>query len=190
MKKWRIIKAALYVVLAILVGVFFNTLLENVKYVVGPLMIIYGLESIIVHLALKKRFSEENEFFWGIFEIMLGLLLLFAKEISYESDCIIWAIWSIFRETRELEEIFQRIKHRIPVFIDLAESIISICISITLILNPGEHHVAIHAVFLIVELITTVTLPFFREWYVKKFGKKLPGEVKEELCEDLAEKHN
>ena len=40
MKKWRIIKAALYVVLAILVGVFFNTLLENVKYVVGPLMII------------------------------------------------------------------------------------------------------------------------------------------------------
>ena len=81
MKKWRIIKAVLYIVLAILVGVFFDTLLENVKYVVGPLMIIYGLESIIVHLALKKRFSEENEFFWGIFEIMLGLLLLFSKEI-------------------------------------------------------------------------------------------------------------
>ena len=190
MKKWEIIKAVLYIVLAILVGVFFDTLLENVKYVVGPLMIIYGLESIIVHLALKKRFSEENEFFWGIFEMMLGLLLLFAKEISYESDCIIWAIWSIFRETRELEEIFQRIKHKIPVFIDLAESIFSICISITLILNPGKHHVAIHAIFLIAELVTTVTLPFFREWYVKKFGKKLPGEVKEELGEDLAERQN
>mgnify|MGYP005914899011 FL=1 len=54
MKKWQIIKTVLYFLLAVLVGVFFNVLLENVRYVVGPLMIVYGLESIVVHLALKK----------------------------------------------------------------------------------------------------------------------------------------
>ena len=62
MKKWQIIKTVLYFLLAVLVGVFFNVLLENVRYVVGPLMIVYGLESIVVHLALKKKFSEENLF--------------------------------------------------------------------------------------------------------------------------------
>ena len=79
MKKWQIIKTVLYFLLAVLVGVFFNVLLENVRYVVGPLMIVYGLESIVVHLALKKKFSEENECFRGVFEVMLGVLLLLSK---------------------------------------------------------------------------------------------------------------
>lgn len=188
MKKWQIIKTVLYFLLAVLVGVFFNVLLDNVRYVVGPLMIVYGLESIVVHLALKKKFSEENECFRGVFEVMLGVLLLLSKEISYESACIIWAIWSIFRETRELEEIFKRIEHKIPVIVDLAESVFSIIISILLILNPEEYHIAIHAVFLIVELISTVSLPYFRSYYIKRNGKLKPDELKAELNSSAEEK--
>lgn len=190
MKTWRIIRTVLYLAMAVVVGIFFRTFLDNVKYVVGPLMIVYGLESVILHLVQKKKFSEENEFFWGVFEIMLGTLLLTAKDISYESDCIIWAIWSIFRETGELEEISRYMKqkgagYKVLVGVDLAESVFAIIISITLILNPGELHVAVHTVFLIVELITTVTIPFFRDIYEKKLGKK-EYFIKKKLSEHLS----
>lgn len=172
MKLWRYIKTGLYLTLSVLIVIFFDALLDNVRYVVGPLMILYGVESIAVHLALCKKFSEENNFFWGIFEVMLGVILIFSKEISYGSACIIWAIWTIFRETKELEEIFKLINKKIPVFVNLIESVLAIVFSITMVFEPVRHHVTIHAVFLIVELVTTVILPYFNEFYVKRREKR------------------
>lgn len=183
MKIWRAIKTILYLILAVFVAVFFDWLLENVRYVVGPLMILYGTESIVMHFVLKRKVSEENEFFWGEFEVMLGVVLLLADGISYESTCIIWAIWSIFRETRELEEIFKRIEKKIPVILDLAESVCSIIISVVLIINPGEKHIAVHAIFLIVELVSTVLLPYFREYYEKRRKEQTPKTLKGKIDE-------
>lgn len=57
-----------------------------------------------------------------------------------------------------------------------------------MILNPEEHHIAIHAVFLIVELISTVSLPYFRSYYIKRNGKLKPDELKAELNPSAEEK--
>lgn len=195
MKTWRIARTVLYLTMAVLTGIFFETFLDNVKYVVGPLMIVYGLESMFLHLTGRKEFSKESDAFWGVFEIMLGSLLLIADKISYESGCVIWAVWSIFRETGELEEIFQRIKHKsmgykIIVYIDLAESVFAIIISVTFILNPDEIHVAVHMIFLIVELVTTVMIPIFRDLYENRLAKKessVGKKLTERLSGDTAE---
>ena len=114
-----------------------------------------------------------NEFFYGTIQMSLGLIiLLFLKdEVSsqdYQSICIIWAVWSILRESREIEEAVIKMCKRIPVFLDLMESIVCIVFSILLIINPNEHHALIHIYLLSVELFTICLFPLLGDIYAKR----------------------
>lgn len=63
MKNWTFIKCVLYVVFSVLILIFHIELVQNLKYLIGFLMILYGLEQVIVHLVIKKKFDEANRFF-------------------------------------------------------------------------------------------------------------------------------
>lgn len=193
-KVWRPIKAVLWTALAIFVLVVRDVFVHNLNYFVGGIMIIYGLEAVILHLLKKKSFFKKNKFFWGVMETIVGIVVIcfvhvgLPETTDYAVVCIIWALWSLLRETLEIEECVIEIGHGQPVFLSLTESIIGIVFSVLLIIEPGEHHASTHVILLFFELITTGLLfPYARllvNYLRKKHDEKKGIPFKEEEEEE------
>ena len=66
MKIWKIIKFFVYIISAIMIAIFNLEIVENLKYLIGFLMIIYGLEPVIIHFATRKKFTEHTKFYWDL----------------------------------------------------------------------------------------------------------------------------
>ena len=76
---------------------------------------------------------------------------------------------SICRESFEIFEIINELKHLLPRILSGVESIAVIVFSIMLILEPGEHHAMIHVYLLLVELVFSPLIPLMDElWPHKK----------------------
>ena len=172
MKIHGAIRIAIYWAMTVLVIVFVSTLaeIEVLRYFIGGLMIFYGAEE-IVYTAVrdKKRYSIQT-LYWNLVEIIIGLVLIvFVEtgevEVTYAVVCVCWAIWSILRETRELVDVTEELKKnklilsRIIAIVNLLESLTVIALSLTMMIEPGEHHSRIHLYLLSVELFTKVLFP-------------------------------
>lgn len=178
MRVWKNIKFILYIAIAICILLFRETLLEEIRWVVGPLIVLYALESIIISVVSKSEkleFLEDLKFYSSLVELILAGIILFV-ETDYETVCIIWAVWSILRENGELKECFELLKHKIPAGLSLIESLVSIYFSIGLILTPTEHHANLHLYLLSIELISAVLFPVLRAVYANKFLAKQENE--------------
>lgn len=173
MKIYGAIRTAMYWVLTALVLVFISPLAEEIealRYFIGGLMIFYGVEEIILTVVKNKKHYSIHSLYWNIIEIVIGLtLIVFVEtgdiEVTYAVVCVGWAIWSILRETRELIEATEELKKtkliicKIVAIVNLIESLTVIALSLTMIIEPGEHHAKIHLYLLAVELFTKVLFP-------------------------------
>lgn len=172
MKFYRVIRTAIYWALAILVVAFISHIaeIEILRYFIGGLMILYGVEEIIHAVFKHKKHYSIHTLYWNIIEIVIGLTLVsFVEtgdvEVTYAVVCVAWAIWSILREARELVELAEELKHnkliacRIVAIVNLAESLTIIALSLTMLIEPGEHHATIHLYLLAVELLTKALFP-------------------------------
>ena len=148
-----IIKFAIFTTLAIFVFIFREKLVENLQPFIGSLMIFYGLEGILYEvLCHRLHFIHSSKSYLGLIELIFGTVLLIAP-LEYSFVCIIWATWSIVRESYELKEVVSDIKTIPPKILSGAESIAVIVLSVMLILEPTEHHALIHMYLLVVELV-------------------------------------
>ena len=172
MKVYGAIRTAIYWILTVLVLVFATTLaeIEVLRYFIGGLMIFYGLEEILFNVFKNKKHYSLRSLYWNIIEIAIGLTLVIFVEtvevhVAYAVVCVCWAVWSILRETRELVEVTEELKEnklivcRIVAIVNLVESLTVIVMSLTMIIEPGEHHAMIHLYLLAVELFTKVLFP-------------------------------
>lgn len=172
MKIYGAIRTALYWALTALVIVFISTLaeIEVLRYFIGGLMIFYGVEEIILTVFRNKKHFSLHSLFWNIIEIVIGLtLIVFVEtgdvEVTYAVVCVSWAIWSILREARELVEVTEELKKnnsvicKVVAIVSLLESLTVIALSLTMLIEPGEHHAKIHLYLLAVELFTKVLFP-------------------------------
>lgn len=151
--RYLIIKFAIFTALAIFVLVCREMLVTNLQPFIGSLMIFYGVEGILYEvLSHKLHFIHVGKTYLGLIELIFGTVLLIAP-LEYAYVCIIWATWSIVRESYELKEVVSDIKSIPPKILSGAESIAVIVLSIMLILEPTEHHALIHMYMLVVELI-------------------------------------
>lgn len=153
--RYLIIKQIIFTILAVLVFIFRETLVEEnvLKIAIGSLMILYGVEEILFEILEDgKKFIHKSKTFLGLIELGFGIILL-ASPIAYEHVCIIWATWSIIRESYEIREIVTELKAIVPCIISGLESVAVIVFSVMLILEPGEHHALIHMYLLVVELV-------------------------------------
>lgn len=194
MKTYGIIRTALYWALAALVIAFVPTLaeIEVLRYFIGGLMVFYGAEEIVITAIKNKKHYSIHSLYWNIIEVAIGLTLIIFVEtgesaVVYAVVCVAWAIWSILREARELVEVSEELKKnklimcRIVAIVNLLESLTVIALSLTMIIEPGEHHAKIHLYLLAVELFTKVLFPILN--YVaerldeKKNGKSAHIEV-------------
>ena len=166
--KYNLIKLGVYIVLGILVFIFRETLVHNLKYFIGGLMLLYALEEILFILIHHlHHVFHEDKLYLGLIELIFGIVLL-SVNVSYEGVCIIWATWSILRESYEIKEIACELKTIPPKIISGIESIVVIVFSILLIIEPGEHHAMIHLYLLLVELIVTPLTPLLDEFLTKR----------------------
>ena len=76
---------------------------------------------------------------------------------------------------KEITEDLHRIAHKGPGFISIVESIVIIVLSVSMIMNPTEHHAHVHVILLGIELILEVAFPYlYMLWY--KVTKREPVE--------------
>ncbi|MCQ2742776.1 MAG: DUF308 domain-containing protein [Bacilli bacterium] len=186
MKYWKIIKAAIWTVLAVLVLVFRDSVADALIYLVGWLILVYGAEKIIIHFATKKQWSGQNLFFWGAVETIIGVVMISSLadvDNSYVIACIIWAIWAMLREALEIQEAINEIVHHEPAFLTIIESVVSIIFSVLLIVSPDKEHAIHHIILLSIELISTgLIFPLERyiyAKYLKNKGKNKKAEIVE-----------
>ena len=159
MKPFRLTRLIVFVLGAILLLVFNEFFLENLRWFIGGLIVLYGTLGILALILAKvKPIYEGQGFLFFAVEILLGLTTLcFIKE--YATVCIIWAVWSILRESVELEEIVERELHPALAVFSGIESVAVIVLSVMLMIEPGEHHAMIHSYLLAVELVLAALIP-------------------------------
>ena len=159
MKSFRLSRLICFVVCAVLLLVFNEFFLHNLRWFIGGLIVLYGSLGILALLLAKvKPIYEGQGFLFFAVEILLGLVTLcFIKD--YATVCVIWAVWSIIRESVELEEIVARELHPVLALISGLESVAVVVLSVMLLMEPGEHHAMIHSYLLVVELVLAALIP-------------------------------
>lgn len=159
MKTFRLSRLICFVVCAVLLLVFNEFFLHNLRWFIGGLIVLYGSLGILALLLAKvKPIYEGQGFLFFAVEILLGLVTLcFIKD--YATVCVIWAVWSIIRESVELEEIVARELHPVLAVISGLESVAVVVLSVMLLMEPGEHHAMIHSYLLVVELVFAALIP-------------------------------
>ena len=166
--KYNLIKLGVYFVLAVLVFVFRENIVNHLKYFIGGLMLLYAVEEILfIVLHHIHHILHEDKVYLGFIELILGIVLL-CVDASVASVCVIWATWSILRESYEIKEIACEIKNVIPKIISGVESVVVIVFSILLLIEPNAHHAIIHLYLLSVELIVAPLTPLLDELLAKK----------------------
>ena len=166
--KYNLIKLIVFTVLAILIFIFREKLVEHLKFFIGGLMLFYALEEILFcFLFHSHHFFHEDKVYLGLIEVLLGIVLL-SVNLSIEAVCVIWATWSILREAYEIKEIACELKHLPPKILSGVESIVVIVFSILLLVEPGEHHALIHLYLLLAELVISPLTPLLDELLDKR----------------------
>ena len=177
--KYYLVKLIIYVALAICVFIFRELLVQNLKYFIGGLMTLYGVEEILFEIVFKdKHFWHKDKIYLGIIELAFGVALLCLDlhdnaEETLIRTCLIWATWSIVRESFEIKELVTEIKSWTLTIISGIESIAVIVLSVMLILNPGEEDAMIHMYLLLLELLLTPLIPLLDEILLERKHKKL-----------------
>ena len=175
MKPFRLTRLIVFVLGAVLLLVFNEFFLHNLRWFIGGLIVLYGSLGILALILAKvKPIYEGQGFLFFSVEILLGLTTLcFIKE--YATVCTIWAVWSILRESVELEEIVERELHPTLAVFSGIESVAVIVLSVMLMIEPGEHHAMIHSYLLAVELVLASLIPIVNHRLMPE--KKGPEEL-------------
>ena len=164
MKVWKIIKFVLYMAAGVTILVFNHPVMSVVGYLVGAVILAYGIEPILVGAFQKKLFKENSALFDGLIYILLAVSLFIVSD-DIIKICLIWAVWSMIREGKELAESVHHIREKRPGLTNLIESVVIIAFSFTMVLEPGEHHAHIHVIILGIELMLEVIFPLFDPLY-------------------------
>lgn len=181
--RYHFFKLIVCVIVAVVMFIFREQLvhLNHLKFFIGALMVAYGLDEIAFEVYCHKlHFIHEHKTYLGLIELVLGGATLLL-ELDYEAVCIIWATWSIVRESYEIKELVTEIKSVTLTILSGIESVAVIVLSIMLIADPGEHHALIHIYLLLFELILNPLIPLLDELIEKK---KLELKEKQEQKEE------
>lgn len=154
MNIFKIIKYIIYFVSGILILIFHNFFLEYIAFTVSTVMLLEALEDIVIWV--KRGIAKEGtKFFEALVLIILAISLILVRN-DLTRCLVIWAVWMILSEGKEITNCVQRFIRRRPAFVNTIESIFVIVMSVILIVYPNEHHAHIHIYILGIELICEV----------------------------------
>lgn len=172
MKKYIIIKSAIYIIAAILILIFNEKLVQNLKYLISGALLMFGIFDAFYGFVDEEKFYQSHNLYFGLLEIFLGIVMLIKLDTidNYQTICVVWAVWSIFRETFEIKELVERFKNKIfiPSIISLSESIVVIVLSTIMLIEPEAKHVVLHTYLLVIEFVISSIIPISNFIFDKK----------------------
>lgn len=177
MKIWHLSKVILYLTLAILIFVFNNEIMPYVGILVGGVVCIYAAEELLIFAIKKELFNNPYHLFDGIAQLLIGAIL-FVVSSDIIKVCIVWGVWSILRESKELAEAIDQLSKYLSGIINIIESVVVIILSFFMIVHPDDAHARLHVFLLAAELIIVVLFYFMevlRDKIILK-RKRLKGE--------------
>ncbi|MBO4594698.1 MAG: hypothetical protein J5697_03240, partial [Clostridia bacterium] len=158
-KTYYIVRLVIFSLIGISIFVFKWQIVGELKYFIGGLMLLYGIEEFIYTFSFEKKNAlERDRFYVGGIEIIFGLIVLIFK-VSFESVCVVWATWSIIREAFEIKEIVTELKTLVTRLISGIESVAMIILFVSLIINQSERQAYIHLYVMLPELVLKSLLP-------------------------------
>ena len=167
MKVFRYSRLICFLIGSVLLFIFREFFVEHLRFFIGGLMIVYGMLGITEMILEKvKPIYIEHEFLFNLLEILIGLVVLIFLN-DYHTICVVWAMWSILRESLEIRVILVGKLHSAFAIVNGIESLAVIVLSILLMMEPGEHHALIHSYLLCVELVLTGLVPIINEFMLK-----------------------
>ncbi|HBF86354.1 MAG TPA: hypothetical protein DDW54_01595 [Clostridiales bacterium] len=164
MKIYKITKAVLYIAAAIAIFILHETVMPYVGYLVGGVIFAYSVEELIIAAVKRELIGKGGELFPVISQILIGVLLILSSEYI-ERVCVIWGVWSILREAKELTHAITCLTQKRPGLLNAAESVTIIVMSSLMVLTPTEHHAHMHVILLGIELICIVLFTATEDLY-------------------------
>lgn len=153
-------RMVMFIALAIASIFIQGIFIDNIRYFIGSLMIFYGVEQLAFQILFRREgFWQQGRNYLALVELILGITTLCCK-LEFISICIMWATWSILRESYEFKEVILETKSILLTLVSGAESIAVIVFSVLLINTPTAHHALIHLFLLFFELLLTPIVPF------------------------------
>ena len=135
-------------------------------------MCLFGIDSILIPVAKQPtKFYQNYQFFLGHVELLLGIVVIAAIPY-FDYVCVIWATWTIVRESFDLYEVAHKVWHRFPAVLSLILSVIEIVFSVLLLIYATEHHALTHIYLLIPEFIINALSPILFKVHTKHKAKK------------------
>ena len=178
--RYHFAKLIVCIALAVLVLVFQTQLVHHLRYFIGGLILAYGIDEIAFEAYCHKLdFIKKSKTYLGLIELVLGVSLLAINLEDYPAVCILWATWTIVRESYEIEELVTKIKSVTLTIASGIESVVVIVFSVMLIAEPVEHHALIHIYLLAVEILLNPSIPLIDEILEDRKQKKQAKEEKE-----------
>lgn len=172
MKTYYFIRSTIFLTIAVLIGVFAHQLLEYLPFLVGGVIVLYGFEAMFMPITrLRLLFFKEYQFYLGLVEILLGSVMMSVVR-DFNNICMIWATWTIVRESFEIYETGAKILKKFPAFLSLSLSIVEIVFSVLLIVFASEHHALTHIYLLVPEFVIYGISPLLFELFKSKQIKK------------------
>lgn len=164
MKIFKYCKLGLFFIGMIFLLAFLDFFINHLRFFIGTLMVIYGsLEIIELAIEKVKPIYNGNGFIFGLLELLIGLVVIIFISNDH-SILVIWAMWSIFRETIEIKIIINGKLHSVLAIISSVESIVVILLSLLLLIEPNIEHAIIHSYLLCAELILAGSIPVLNEF--------------------------
>ena len=168
MRFYYIGRLVLFTAIAVLIGVYSHQLLPYLHFIVGAVMILFGVEGIFITITKQPlKFFTDAQFYLGHVDLLLGLVMMFSIR-DFNTVCIIWGTWTIVRESFDLYEIAHKVMHKFPAVLSLVLSVVEIVFSVMLIIHANEHHALTHIYLLIPEFIINGLSPLLFEIHKKR----------------------
>lgn len=170
MKIIQITKNIIYLVLGTLILIFNQFCFANIALVVSTIMLLNAIEDIATW-SIRGLAKEGTRFFDALILLILALVLILVRK-NLEKSLIIFGVWMILKEGKELTECATELRKHKYVIVDALESIFIIVMSILLIIQPNEHHAHIHVFILGIELLIEVLFYYIYQYLDKLTNKQ------------------
>lgn len=124
---FNLYKPIIFIALGILLLIFNSLSYTYLHVTIGIALVLYGLFDALT-VAFSGEFKEGlGAFCYGIIEVLLGIILFTNFGESIEKVAIIWAIWSILREAREIGEVLNEYKSKPVMYVITLRNLGSNC---------------------------------------------------------------
>ena len=105
-----ILKTVTFIAAGISILIMYKNTLNALHFVVGGTMMLYALLGVAEYAVLKSE-SKANVFEYLIY-VVIGVTMIIVAKDDLENICLIWAMWSIMRESNDLGESLTELKKK------------------------------------------------------------------------------